>query len=138
MISEAGEKRALGEVPREQKMLKGHLSRVINHQEGARRGRRCVPHILAFFWRGYDSVCHQPSRKEQSSFSRFPRQLFFYTENGAFSLDLTSAEVRMRLSVGVNLISQIGRFGPSVRVGGPDGVAPPAGAADTFTGVPRA
>ena len=32
MISEGGERRALGGVPREQKMLKGHLPRVIYHR----------------------------------------------------------------------------------------------------------
>ena len=32
VISEGGARRALGGVPREQKMLKGHLPRVIYHQ----------------------------------------------------------------------------------------------------------
>ena len=32
VISEGGERRALAGVPREQKMLKGHLPRVIYHQ----------------------------------------------------------------------------------------------------------
>ena len=32
MVSEGGERRALGGVPREQKMLKGHLPRVMYHQ----------------------------------------------------------------------------------------------------------
>ena len=60
---------------------------------------------------------HEPSRKDQFTFSRYPQKLISCTVNGAFSLQLNFAERRTRLSARVNLTSEIGRFGPTVRVG---------------------
>ena len=98
-------------------------------------------------------ACHQPTWKDQFVCSRpffiFSKSRFFCAENGALIFVCTEngaflrgerclfAESRNRPSVRVNLVSEIGRFGPTVRCIGTrvtrqQAHAPPPGCSYTY------